>query len=302
MCNASNHSASCGCGFGPPYPGKVEVVKRVDWLQEIVSDERSFTRALKDLNFDTQTVSQYLTEYRSIVSVPEPRITILEKLKALIDRREYRTEETTSFSISVPLFKLHSPTVDGAKVTYRESDIADRENGWRVKLFGIGMGRTTTMKVGYACEFTSARGECLQVFVPLVLTVNLVGVYKSGVLKSRGVRAEIVGIKDEWTLRQRSSETLSTDKCSGTSLQGKLKAETFPLSRHRSSQPAKFQRSWAFSTARTVELHLLEAFQGISIEPLAKVKRERQLLLDFELPGEHDYQLSYNSSGLNWTN
>ena len=300
MCNASNHSASCGCGFGPPYPGKIEVVKRVDWLQEIVSDESSFTRALKDLNFDTQTVSQYLTEYRSIVSVSEPRTTILEKLKALIDRREYRTEETTSFSISVPLFKLHSPSVEGAKVTYRESDIADSENGWQVKLFGIGMGRTTTMKVGYACEFASARGECLQVFVPLVLTVNLVGVYKSGVLKSRGVRAEIAGIKDEWTLRQRSSETLSTDKCSGRSLQGKLKTETFPLSRHRSSQPAKFQRSWAFSTARTVELHLLEAFQGISIEPLAKVKRERQLLLDFELPGEHDYQLRYNSSGLNW--
>jgi hypothetical protein len=300
MCNASNHSASCGCGFGPPYPGKVEVVKRVDWLQEIVSDETSFTRALKDLNFDTQTVSQYLTEYRSIVSVPEPQTTILEKLKALIDRREYRTEETTSFSISVPLFKLHSPTVDGAKVTYRESEVTDNEKGWLVKVFGIGMGRTTTMKVGYACEFVSARGECLLVFVPLVLTVNLVGVYRSGVLKSRGIRGEIAGLKDEWTLRQRSSETLSSDDCNSTSLQGSLKVESFPLSSHHGSHPAKYQRSWAFNTARTVELHLSDAFQGISIEPLARVKRERQLLLDFELPGKHDYRLRYNSSGLNW--
>lgn len=300
MCNASNHSASCGCGFGPPYPGKVEVVKRVDWLQEIVSDESSFKRALKDLNFDTKTVGQYVREYHSIINLPEPKPTILEKLKALIDRREYRTEDSTSFSISVPLFKLHSPTVEGAKVTYRESDLADNEKGWLVKIFGIGMGRTTTMKVGYACEFVSAKGECLLVFLPLVLNVNLVGVYKSGVLKSRGIRAEVAGLKEEWTLRQRSSETLSSDECNRASLQGSLRTENFPLSGHHGSQPAKYQRSWAFNTARTVELHLSEALKGISIEPLANIKRERQLSLDFELPGKHDYRLRYNSSGLNW--
>ena len=70
--------------------------------------------------------------------------------------------------------------------------------------------------------------------------------------------------------------------------------------RRNRSHPAKYQRSWAFNTARTVELYLSEVFKGISIEPLAKVKRERQLLLDFELPGKHDYRLRYNSSGLNW--
>jgi hypothetical protein len=115
MCNARNHSASCDCGFGPPYPGKVETVERIDWIEEIVTDKGSFKRALNDLNFDSKSVREYLEEYHSIINLHEPRATILERLKALIDRREYRTEEFTPFYLNVPLFKLHSPTVDGAK-------------------------------------------------------------------------------------------------------------------------------------------------------------------------------------------
>lgn len=52
MCNGLNHQAGCDCGFGPPYPGTIEVVETIDWLDEAVSSEKSFIRALESLNFD----------------------------------------------------------------------------------------------------------------------------------------------------------------------------------------------------------------------------------------------------------
>jgi hypothetical protein len=71
------------------------------------------------------------------------------------------------------------------------------------------------------------------------------------------------------------------------------------LSKHRGAQPAEYKRSWIFDTARKVEFHLLKAF-GVSFEPLARVSRQQQLDLEFELPGGNDYRLRFSLSGLHW--
>jgi hypothetical protein len=299
MCNAWNHNSGCGCGFGPPYAGTAGVVETIDWLDEIVDDRSSFNRALKDLRFDTKTLKDYLSEYDSIVKLPEPRESIKEKLRKLVDRRDYRIEDTRRFELEVPLFRLHSPAIKGAKVSYRESEAHNTDKGWLVKLFGVGMGRTKTVKVVYTSEFFSENGECSQIFVPLVLTVEKVAVYKSDVLKSRGIRAEIEEIKEEWTLRARGQKTLLNHECIDTPLEGKFAVDRFDVSGHRGKHSAKYKRSWAFDTARKVEIHLLNAFD-FSFEPLATVKHEQLLELEFELPGKQDYRLRYNSSGLQW--
>lgn len=298
MCNGWNHQPGCECGFGPPYPGTIELVEKREWIDEAVDHEDSFKRALKDLNFDRPTFNSFVREYSSIQSLGEPRETLREKIKRLVGRLEYREESSELVSIKVPLFKLHSPSIRGARVIYRES-MQDKERGWLVKVFGIGMGSTNTYRVVYDPPYISENGECLQVFVPLVLHAKSIGVYRSGVLQSRGIRAEIEGIEDERTLRQRGCDTLPKDECADKSLLGAYRTQKYALSQQRHSQRETFTSLLKGSIARTVELHIVNVL-GYSIKPIADVKHQQQLELEFELPGSRDYSLCYNSSGLHW--
>ena len=299
MCNAAKHPSGCECGFGPPYPGKIELVETEEWVDEAADSEESFTRALNVLNFNRSTFSSFVREYHSIQHMQEPKETISQRLKDLVGRLEYREEGSKFELVQVPLFKLHSPPVKKARVTYRESDVPKKERGWLVKFFGIGMGPTKTFKVVYEPDFVSERGECLQIYVPLVLHIRNIGVYKSGVLQGRGIRAEVESIKEESTLRKRGCHKLHKNECSNKTLLGKHETKEYSLSKHSITQLEKFKLSMPFNVARNVEMHFVEVF-GKSFDALARVRHERQLELEFELPGSRDYRLSFNLSGLHW--
>src|SRR4051812_40075933 len=122
MCNAAKHSSGCACGFGPPYPGKIELVETKEWTEEAAVSEESFTRALNVLNFNRPTFSSFVREYQSIQHLHEPKEKISQRLKDLVNQLEYREEGSKFELVHVPLFKLHSPPVKKARVTYRESD------------------------------------------------------------------------------------------------------------------------------------------------------------------------------------
>ncbi len=297
MCNGLNHPSGCDCGFGPPYPGTVEVVESLDWIDEAISNEKSFIRALESLNFDQPTFGRFLQEYQLIRSLPESKETKREKLKDVVDTREYRVESTELMSVNIPLFKLHSPPVKKAKVIYRESEVKDKEKGWFVKVFGIGMGKTKTVKVFYN-KFISKRGQCFQIYIPLKLRVQKVDVLRSGVLKSRGIRAEIEAVEEERTLRKRGCQSLPDIECANKSLLGRHDTVDYSLSSHSSAGIIKDTRLISFNTARTVELHL-KAFD-IWLNPVANITHEQKFKLDFELPSKHDYHLCFNSIGLHW--
>lgn len=299
MCNAAKHPGGCECGFGPPYPGKIELVETVEWVEEAASNEESFKSALKILNFSTPTFNRFVREYESIQHLKDPEETIIDRLKSLVHQLDYREEGSKHVPVQVPLFKLHSPAVKKARVTYRESDVAIKERGWLVKFFGLGMGSTKTFKVVYEPDFTSEKGECLQIYVPLILHIRSIGVYKSGVLQSRGIRAEIEGIEKEITLRKRGSQSLSPDKCAGKTLQGKLDKKDYTLASQSGTELEKFKLNLALNVARNVELRFDDVF-GKSFDALARVRHERQLDLEFHLPGSRDYHLVYNTSGLQW--
>lgn len=299
MCNAAKHPSGCACGFGPPYPGKIELVGTEEWTEEAAKSEESFTRALNMLNFNRATFSSFVREYRSIQHLHEPKEKISQRLKDLVNQLEYREEGSKFELVHVPLFKLHSPPVKKARVTYRESDVPKKERGWLVKFFGIGMGPTKTFKVVYEPDFVSERGQCLQIYVPLVLHIRNMGVYKAGVLQGRGIRAEVESIKEESTLRKRGCNKLPKDECASKTLTGKRQTKQYSLSKYEVTQLEKFKLSLPFNVARNVEMHFVEVF-GKSFDALARVRHERQLELEFELPGSRDYNLTYNLSGLHW--
>lgn len=300
MCNGLNHQPGCECGFGPPYPGTIELIETIEWADEAASSEVVFKRGLEDLNFAPPTLSRFIREYRSILDLPVSKDTIREKIKGLMNQMEYRIEDSELVPVKVPLFKLHSPAIKKARVTYRESETRGKDGFWLIKVFRFGTGPTKTFKVTYSPDFISTKGECLQVFVPLVLNFQLVGVYnKSGVLQSRGISTEIEGIKDEGTLRKRGQQSLPEERCADKKLLGQYEIQNYSLSGHASTHLEKFTHKLKFNVARTVELHVVEVF-GRSLKPLADVKHERQIELEFVLPGSYDYRLSFNSAGLHW--
>jgi hypothetical protein len=299
MCNGAKHPSGCECGFGPPYPGKIELVKTEAWVDEATDSEESFKRALNDLSIKGSTFSSFVRQYNSIQHLQEPKETIRQKINDLVNKLEYREEESRYELVNVPLFKLHSPPVRRAQVTYRESALPEKERGWLVKVFGIGMGPTKTFRVVYEPNFVSEKGECLQIHVPLVLHIRKIGVYKLGVFQSHGIRAEIENVKEESTLRKRGCEKLPKDLCANKLLLGTCDTKGYALSTHTATQLETFKLSLPFNVARTVEMHFVEVF-GKTFDALADIKHQSQLELEFQLPGNHDYNLSFNSSGLHW--
>ena len=300
MCNGRKHPAGCDCGFGPPYPGKIEQVEKIEWIDEAIDRPETFKKGLRDLNFDPPTFNSFVREYNSIQELPESKATKRQKLESLVDSFEYREESSELVPIKVPLFKLHSPSTRKARVIYREPKISKEEKGWLVKVFSLGMGSTNTYRVIYDPEFISKNGECLEVFVPLILNVKLIGVYdKKGTLQSRGIQAEIEGAENEGTLRKRGCETLPKDECADKTALGKYSVQKYVLSGQHRSKKGEFKQNFSLNVARVVELHVKEVF-GYSIKPVANIEHQHELELLFELPGSHDYSLCYSSTGLHW--
>jgi hypothetical protein len=300
MCNGLNHQSGCDCGFGPPYPGTVELVETVEWIDEATTSEAAFKRGLEDLNFDRPTLGRFLGAYREIQSLQLPKDTIKDKIKNLVNQLEYRVEESELVPVKVPLFKLHSPAVKKAKVIYRESDAPGKDGWWLIKMLRIGTGPTKTLKVAYTPSFISVKGECLQVYVPLILKFQLVGVYtKEGGLKSRGISTDIEGIEEQSTLRKRGRQRLPREECVNKALLGAYQTQKYALSMQSGNHVEKFPHKLNFNIARTVELHVVKVF-GRALKPLADVKHERQIDLEYLLPGNHDYHLCFNSTGLHW--
>jgi hypothetical protein len=296
MCNGANHASGCECGFGPPYPGLIEKIESVEWIEEAVNSKEAFNRALTDLNLDKKTVRDFNREYFAIDTGSHP--SKLERLKRLKDRLEYKIEDTRSVPVKVPLFKLHSPSAKGATVTYRESEIVKKTRGWLLTVFGIGMGATNIYRVVYDQPFVSSNGECWQVYVPLVLEVKSVAVYEAGVFKSRGARAEIAGIEDQSVLRKRGCDRLDDEQCANK-LSGSFDVINYSFLKKPEPHKENFTKLWGNNVRQSIELEAIRAF-GLTITPLAELEHQQKLDLEFNLPGKRNYALSYNASGLHW--
>jgi hypothetical protein len=200
--------------------------------------------------------------------------------------------------VKVPLFKLHSPSVKGATVTYRELEIVKKTRGWLLTVFGIGMGATNIYRVIYDQPYVSSNGECWQVYVPLKLELKSVAVYEAGVFKSRGARAEIAGTEDQSVLRKRGCDRLDDEQCTNK-LSGSFDVIKYPFLKNPKAHKENFTKLWGNNVRETIELWPIKAF-GLTITPIAELEHQQKLDLEFNLPGKRNYDLSYNASGLHW--
>jgi hypothetical protein len=295
MCNGANHQSGCECGFGPPYPGTITQVSSVGWVDEAAYSREVFKRTLKELNLNEETIRKFSRDYREVETSPEG--SKIERLKRIFRRLDFKEEGTKLVPIKVPLFKLHSPSVKGAKVTYRET-ITKNRRGWLVTVFGQGTGPTNTYQVVYDPPFESVNGECRQVYVPLQLEVKSIAAYDSGKLVGRGASMAVQGIQDPHVLRKRGCDLLDKVECSDV-LAGDFETRNY----NRRSQPKPetvgFSQLWGNYVVETIELETIRVF-NMPIRPLAQLEHHHKLDLEFKLPGRQNYDLLYNKTGLHW--
>lgn len=298
MCNGANHTSGCECGFGPPYPGTISQVSSVDWTESAAHSREAFKKTLEELNLDADVIRKFNREYGAVQASAES--SKIGKLKQLFGGLRLKDEETKIVSINVPLFRLHSPSVKGAKVIYREiGQTTKRERGWLVTVFGQGTGPTNTYKVIYDPPFESVDGECRQVYVPLQLEVTSIAAYESGRLAGRGIRLGVKGLEDEMVLRKRGCELLDAVHCRNH-LAGPV--STLNYNRKKESKPhtEPFTQLWGTHVRDSIELETIKVF-NTTITPVAELEHLHQLDLEFKLPGKRNYVLRYNNSGLQWT-
>jgi len=295
MCNGANHSSGCECGFGPPYPGTIAKVSSVDWVEEAARSKEAFKRTLKELNLDETTIRNFNRDYATVETSSEP--SKIETLRRLVRRLEFKEEDTRIIPIKVPLFKLHSPSVQGAKAIYRETHTR-KQRGWFVTIFGQGTGPTNTYQVVYDPPFESINGECRQVYVPLNLQVKSIAAYQSGDLVGRGVSLAVQGIEDEQVLRKRGCDLLDQERCSD-GLIGVVKTINYNQRSQSKPQTKSFDHLWGNHIVDSIELETIRVF-NTPITPLAQLEHYHKLELEFKLPGRKNYILRYNNSGLQW--
>lgn len=295
MCNGANHTSGCECGFGPPYPGTITKVSSVGWVDQAAHSREAFKRTLTELNLDEAMIRKFNRDYSAVEISSEP--SKIEKFKLLIRQLEFKEEDTRIVSIKVPLFKLHAPSVQGAKVTYRES-YSRKKAGWFVTVFGQGTGATNTYHVVYDPPFESINGECRQVYVPLELEVKSVAAYKSGDLVGRGVSLAVQGIEAEQVLRKRGCDLLDNEQCSD-GLKGAVRAINYNRKREPKPHTEGFGHLWGNHVVDSIELEAIRVF-NMPIKPLAELEHHQKLDLEFKLPGRQNYILRYNNSGLHW--
>lgn len=295
MCNGANHNSGCECGFGPPYPGIISKVSSVHWTDRAAHSREAFRRTLHELNLDGEMIRKFNRDYSAVETSSEP--TKIEQLKRLIRRLDFKEEDTRIVPIKVPLFKLHSPPVQGAKVIYSETHSREK-GGWFVTVFGQGTGSTNTYRVAYDPPFESVNGECRQVYVPLQLEVKSIAAYKSGDLVGRGVSLAVQGIEDQQVLRKRGCDLLDNQHCSD-SLVGAVETINYDRKSEARPQMESFNHLWGNHVVDSIELEVIKVF-NTPIKPLAELEHHHKLDLKFKLPGKRNYILRYNNSGLHW--
>lgn len=297
MCNGANHISGCECGFGPPYPGTITKVSSVAWTESAAHSREAFKRTLKELNLDGNMVRKFNREYSAVES--SSGSSRLGKLKQLIKRLEFKEEDTRIVPVKVPLFRLHSPSVQGAKAIYRETHTKKTERGWFITVFGQGTGPDDTVQVVYDPPFESIDGECRQVYVPLELQVKSIAVYQSGELVGRGVRLAVQGIQDEQVLRKRGCDLLEAEQCTD-GLAGPVSKRSYNRKNEPKPGTESFSHLWGNHVVDSIELETIRVF-NTPITPLAQLEHYHKLDLEFKLPGKQNYILRYNNSGLQWT-
>lgn len=292
MCNAYNHPPDCACGFGPPYSGALIPVHRESWLDAASRSEVRFRQALDDLQLTDDVIEDDLRLYRdkvmSAAAAGDSR-RARSQLAKIVRRRRRKVEKTGTARVDIPLFKLHSPSVPGSKVTWQESTAETRGGSWSVTIFGIGMGADQTLTVIYEDKYSNFGGEYDLIYATVTMRWRLVS------LSQRGKR----GASSPPTLEAEVDESVrrhplgkGVRRLSDDELDDDMNSVLDPpLATYAVQTPNPWTRGYKWREATELEVRVGISQLGVSGAVRASVRPQRTVNLTFELPGGHEYEL-----------
>lgn len=292
MCNAAKHSPGCTCGFGPPYPPAYSIGKVTEWADEVLDRPRLVRRGLREIGWDPAAIRNFAERYADLQRSDLPRSSRVQQVRELLKLRRRVIEESWMEIVEVPLYRFGAPPVRGAKVEYSEGDSVGDDAGWKVKIFGIGIGSTTTVDVARSFTCAAKDGAWKQVYVPVALRVDRVAVYDSEVFLGRGHVAQVASAAESGDplLQRRGVRSVDENYEGPAASDGTISFHEkidVALSGDRTREIHKEKRSWTTDVSRELSVPLARV---IDVSALVKVKRTRRLQLAFELPSGHDYR------------
>lgn len=299
----------------PPPPngddGEIVPVEQREWLDIVLTDREAFTRGLRESGLAADIIKEDLRrfdeaklELRGVLTAQglarpiEAEASFRSKLEFWLGLRKRRVEDSTSLPVKIPLFKLHSPKVQGSKVSYIESKTETTSGHWSVTIFGTGMGRSQSFTVKYRNTFDSSNGDCKLIFVPVTMKVELIATYQFGECIGRGLRTEL--ILEKRAKFSKGIDSIPEGECS-QGLDTTVGDEPeFDFSGDSSSAIHKVD--WAAVWDDTLEAKFgLDAFK-LRAEFRTTITRTQEIGLTCELPAGHKYRLRrfQNERGITW--
>lgn len=304
MCNAWNHSSDCRCGFGPHYAvwGKSIFGKKEDWSTKVLKSQTQLRKGLEEIGFDKKTIDESVLEYRDATRKNQ---NLRPWLKKLLGRYEYEVARSRVRLIKVPIFKLHLPkeingkNVLGSRITYAEEiEIGQRVN-WSFKVFGIGMGNTHHVRMQCNAEATAEKGQCKLVYISVPVRVSKVAVIERNRPITYIPRVEVAPIVHSTNFHIGTSNC-PKKACKEDRLYIGPPSDFYPLVDDPIEPPNPRGIKWTYRRSRKIEIKF-KAF-GMEIILPINIYRRRELSLQFELPGGHNYALIplKNNTGIKW--
>lgn len=315
-CGGVNH----GTGPHPPQPpppsppkhndGEIIPIEQLEWLDIVLTDRAAFTEGLRELGLAENIINEDVRRFdeaslewkdsttRGFARPNEAKASFRAKLGAWLGLREYRVEASTTVPSKIRLFQLHSPKVQGSKVSYIESKVETTLSHWAVTIFGTGMGKTRSFIVKFGQTFNSSNGDCKLIFVPVSMKVELVATYQKGKCIGRGLRTEMI-LKEKEEFGKGIDSIPEAEFLKGWDTA--VGHETvFDFSGDATSAIHKVE--YAAIWDDTLESKFgLDAFT-FSTENRTTITRKQEIGLTCELPAGHKYRLRrfQKERGITW--
>jgi len=305
MCNAWNHSPGCDCGFGPPYPWKIEVGPRISWSQQAVRSRRYYRKALAQMGLGISTIEEELNSYsaegfpissrawrRLSKNARRSRLSIFDRLfsRYHLEESDYEDRE-----VDIPIFLLHSSrtqqekkgernTFTKAKVEFLRQESVTAATVWSVRLFGFGPSSTQSFTIEHNDHFYSEYGACKLIRLPVTLRLTRLDILKDGQLISTILRVE-PSPRMERVIIHAGAKLLAESKCTTARPSASKKPELYPyINEPNIASPSKkFESGKEHAFSEGIEAFNLEG------KFRAEIHRATTLTLMYTLPGGFNY-------------
>ncbi len=307
MCNAWNHYPGCTCGFGPPYAvsGKIILGKRDEWINYAVSSGTAFQKGLKEAGFDSSDIEKGLELYQDAKKKRRDGQSWIMEFIGYYKYVEIGSNgPKPPLYINIPLFKLHLPQkadeskVDRSKVIFKESTLTGYSNNLEIEFFGAGMGTTQKVKIECSIEITAEKGYCKIIYVKIPIRVKRMARCEGQREINYFLKVEID--KERSRIFRNGAKSCSKEDCKEDMKLIGPPSEVYELTENDRDSIAIIKKTWTYDSGHKVKIGVSAFNMEASIE--ARIFRQRQLNLTFELPGGYDYILFplKNKNGIKW--